>query len=51
MDCKNDELVCTIVLINFMTVPLAMAQAAVLDEVMVTAEKHEQSLQDTPNAV
>ncbi len=51
MTCKKTNFICTIALVNFIVAPLAIAQATVLEEVIVTAQKREQSLQDTPIAI
>ncbi|MCB1676052.1 MAG: TonB-dependent receptor [Halioglobus sp.] len=48
---QKKQLVCAVALANLLAAPLAIAQSGVLEEVIVTAQKREQSLQDTPVAI
>ncbi|MCB1675629.1 MAG: TonB-dependent receptor [Halioglobus sp.] len=48
---QKKRLVCALALGNLLAAPLAIAQSGALEEVIVTAQKREQSLQDTPVAI
>ncbi|MCB1733435.1 MAG: Plug domain-containing protein, partial [Halieaceae bacterium] len=48
---QKKRLVCALALGNLLATPLTVAQSGMLEEVIVTAQKREQSLQDTPVAI
>lgn len=51
MNIRGRNLACAVILANLLIVEAALGQGGGLEEVVVTAQKREQSLQDTPVAV